>query len=99
MKNGLDDNRLDILLLEQLQLKKFKDILYPIVVWSWNVVPGYSKIATTSVPKNTKKEYLNGYTDNYIKIEIPYKKEFENKILNIKMESINKNGNIKGTII
>ena len=53
----------------------------------------------TLIEGKTQKEYLNGYTDNYIKIEIPYKKEFENKILNIKMESINKNGNIKGTII
>ena len=53
----------------------------------------------TLIEGKTQKEYLNGYTDNYIKIEIPYKKEFENKILNIKMESLNKNGNIKGTII
>ena len=53
----------------------------------------------TLIEGKTKKEYLNGYTDNYIKIEIPYKKEFENKILNIKMEALNKNGNVTGTII
>ncbi len=53
----------------------------------------------TLIEGKTKKEYLNGYTDNYIKIEIPYKKEFENQILNIKMESLNKNGNVMGTLI
>ena len=53
----------------------------------------------TLIEGKTQKEYLNGYTDNYIKIEIPYKKEFENKILNIKMEALNKNGNVTGTII
>ncbi len=55
-------------------------------------------IRPTLIEGKTKKEYLNGYTDNYIKIEIPYKKEYENKILNIKMDALNKNGNIKGII-
>ncbi len=53
----------------------------------------------TLIEGKTKKEYLNGYTDNYIKIEIPYKKEFENKILKIKMEALNENGNVIGTLI
>ena len=63
----------------------------------------YLKNLNTSRPTliegKTKKEYLNGYTDNYIKIDIPYKKELENKIVNIKMNSLNKNGNVRGIII
>lgn len=49
--------------------------------------------------KNLKKGKLNGYTDNYIKIEIPYQEKFENKVIDIKMDAINKNGNINGITV
>ena len=49
--------------------------------------------------KNLKKGKLNGYTDNYIKIEIPYQEKIENKVIDIKMDAINKNGNINGITV
>ncbi len=56
-------------------------------------------IRPTLIELRQKKEYLNGYTDNYIKIEVPYKKELENKIVNIKATSLNDNGNVTGILI
>jgi len=56
-------------------------------------------IRPTLIELRQKKEHLNGYTDNYIKIEVPYKKELENKIVNIKATSLNDNGNVKGILI
>ena len=49
--------------------------------------------------KNLKKGKLNGYTDNYIKIEIPYQDKFENKVIDVQMVAINKNGNINGITV
>ena len=52
----------------------------------------------TLIESGNKKETLNGYTDNYIKVEIPYKKGLENKIIEINMDTLNRNGNIKGIL-
>jgi threonylcarbamoyladenosine tRNA methylthiotransferase MtaB len=53
----------------------------------------------TLIESRNKKETLNGYTDNYIKVEIPYKENLKNKIIEINMEALNNNGNIKGVLI
>ena len=52
----------------------------------------------TLIESGNKKETLNGYTDNYIKVEIPYKKGLENKIIEINMDTLNRDGNINGTL-
>ena len=36
--------------------------------------------------------YLSGYTDNYIRIEIPYKENTLNTIKKLKLNEINENG-------
>lgn len=41
---------------------------------------------------------MHGFTENYIKIEHKYNKKFINKIIKFKLEKINENGNIEGTI-
>ena len=45
--------------------------------------------------ENSKeKNRMSGFTDNYIKIEMPMEKELINKILPVKLEQINANGNM-----
>ena len=44
-------------------------------------------------------DLMFGFTDNYIKVEISYNKEFTNNIFNFSLNEISKTGNITGGII
>lgn len=41
---------------------------------------------------------MYGFTGNYIKVELPYNKEYVNKVLTVKLEKITELGNVLGTI-
>jgi len=56
-------------------------------------------VRPTLIEKNNKNNYLYGFTDNYIKVEVPYNKKLENNIINIDIAKINENGNVNGKII
>ncbi len=56
-------------------------------------------VRPTLIEKNNKNNYLYGFTDNYIKVELPYNKKLENNIINIDITKINENGNVNGKII
>ncbi len=51
------------------------------------------------IEKNNKNNYLYGFTDNYIKVEIPYSQKLENNIINIDIKKINENGIVNGDVI
>ena len=53
---------------------------------------------TALMERENKNGYLFGYTDNYIKIKIPFNKELVQQKLKIKLLSHDKNGNIKSEI-
>ena len=38
------------------------------------------------------EEYLNGFTDNYIKVKVPYSKELENQIKTVTLTNIDSEG-------
>ena len=58
-----------------------------------------NKTRPALIESGNNTDYLNGYTDNYIKIEVPYKNELKNKIVNIKIHSLISNGKAKAEII
>jgi len=43
--------------------------------------------------------FLNGFTENYVKVKIPYKKELENTIQEIRLEKVDFEGVVEGTIL
>ncbi len=45
------------------------------------------------------KGKMYGFTDNYIKIEIPYNADYQNEILNFKLISVNENGTMRADLI
>jgi len=46
-----------------------------------------------------KKKKMFGFTDNYIKIELPYSKELTEDIKEVQLKEINENGNVTGAIL
>ena len=42
---------------------------------------------------------ISGFTDNYIKVQIPYKKGLENTILNVNLKEISRIGNVLGIVV
>jgi threonylcarbamoyladenosine tRNA methylthiotransferase MtaB len=40
-----------------------------------------------------------GFTDNYIKVELPYDERLKNKIVKVKLEEVLDNGNMKGFVV
>jgi threonylcarbamoyladenosine tRNA methylthiotransferase MtaB len=56
-------------------------------------------IRPTLIEKKKKNDSLYGYTDNYIKVEIPYEQKLENNIINIDIQKMNQNGIANGSII
>ena len=53
---------------------------------------------TALMERENKDGYLFGYTDNYIKVKIPFNKELVQQKLKIKLLSHDENGNIKSEI-
>jgi len=58
-----------------------------------------NSIRPALIEKNNKNNYLYGFTDNYIKVEIPYDHNLENNIINIDIKKINGNGFVNGNVI
>lgn len=46
----------------------------------------------------TKNNLMYGFTDNYIKVEIPSNKELKNTIAKVKLLSVSKNGNVEAEV-
>jgi threonylcarbamoyladenosine tRNA methylthiotransferase MtaB len=44
------------------------------------------------------KRILTGFTDNYVKVEIPYCDGLENHIVSLRLENVLPNGNVGGTV-
>ncbi len=42
---------------------------------------------------------MYGFTDNYIKVELPYKERLQNQIVKVRLESVLENGNMKATLV
>jgi len=45
------------------------------------------------------KKILTGFTDNYVRVEMEYRVDIENQIVNVKLEEILPNGNVGGKVI
>ena len=45
------------------------------------------------------KDIMYGFTDNYIKVELPYDETLKNTIVNVKLETVLENGNVKGSVV
>ncbi len=43
--------------------------------------------------------YLSGYSENYIRVQIPYENHFVNSIQDVKLQIINNEGNVNGELI
>ena len=49
--------------------------------------------------EGTKKgKMMFGYTDNYIKVEVPYRKELINEIVQVKLSGITDEGIVLGEV-
>lgn len=55
--------------------------------------------AKVLVEGTRKGDVLYGFTENYIKVEIPYKKELINQIVQVKLLELLETGNIKAEVI
>ena len=58
---------------------------------------GQARKALFEVSKN--KDLMNGFTDNYLKIELPYNPEMINEIGLVRLEAINESGNFQATLV
>jgi threonylcarbamoyladenosine tRNA methylthiotransferase MtaB len=46
-----------------------------------------------------KEDRIFGFTDNYIKIEMPYEKELAESIALVRLDSLKENHHVEGTIV
>lgn len=53
---------------------------------------------TALMERENKNSFLFGYTDNYIKVRIPFSKDFVQQKLKITLLSHDENGNVKSEI-
>lgn len=51
------------------------------------------------IEMTSNKESMFGFTDNYIKVELPYNEALKNTIVNVKLETLLDNGNIKASVV
>lgn len=58
---------------------------------------GKARTALFEVSKN--KDLMSGFTDNYLKIELPYNPEMINELGKVRLEAINEKGNFEATLI
>ncbi len=56
------------------------------------------KTKSVLLEKAEKDKFMFGFTDNYIKVSIPYNKNYVNTIQKIKLVEINQEGNVTGKI-
>lgn len=50
------------------------------------------------IEKDTKSGMLTGFTDNYVKVNLPMDESLINTIIPVKLESINANGNVDASV-
>ena len=55
-------------------------------------------IQTALLEKENKNGFLFGFTDNYIKVKVPYTEELVQKKINLKLLSFDENGNVLSKI-
>jgi len=58
---------------------------------------GQTRTALFEVSKN--KDLMSGFTDNYLKIELPYNPEMINELGTVKLGAINEKGNFDATLV
>ena len=58
---------------------------------------GQTRIALFEVSKN--KDLMSGFTDNYLKIELPYNPEMINELGQVRLGAINEKGNFEASLI
>jgi len=58
---------------------------------------GQTRIALFEVSKN--KDLMSGFTDNYLKIELPYHPEMINELGKVRLGAINEKGNFEATLV
>lgn len=58
---------------------------------------GQTRTALFEVSKN--KDLMNGFTDNYLKIELPYNPEMINELGVVRLEAINEKGNFEASLV
>ena len=58
---------------------------------------GQERTALFEVSKN--KDLMSGFTDNYLKIELPYHPEMINELGKVRLGTINENGNFEATLV
>ena len=46
-----------------------------------------------------KMGYIQGFTENYVKVKVPYDPGFRNQILNVKLNDIDDDGSVLATIL
>lgn len=57
------------------------------------------KTANVLLESTKRNGMMFGYTENYIKIELPHQKQLEGKIIPVKLSSISPNGNMQAKIL
>ena len=50
------------------------------------------------VEHGSNKDYLTGYTDNYVKVKIPFEANLINKVVSVELQGFDTEGNIKGML-
>lgn len=55
--------------------------------------------ATALMESSRKEGMMFGYTENYIKVQLPFNKEFINKLIRVKLEKIADNGDMLASFI
>ncbi len=58
---------------------------------------GQTRTALFEVSKN--KDLMSGFTDNYLKIELPYNPEMINELGTVRLGAINEKGNFEATLV
>ena len=58
---------------------------------------GQTRTALFEISKN--KDLMSGFTDNYLKIELPYNPEMINELGTVRLGAINENGNFEATLV
>ncbi len=51
------------------------------------------------IESTRKKDIMYGFTDNYIKVELPFDESLQNKIVTVRLESVLENSNMKAVLI
>jgi threonylcarbamoyladenosine tRNA methylthiotransferase MtaB len=62
-------------------------------------VKNLGRIATVLFENNPGRKSTEGWSENYIKVEVPYREDLLNQALKVRLKEINSNGNVTGDIL